>query len=130
MSPYHTCATHAINVAKQDDPSESNINSTFDDDEYKDELSDEVDDDVLDPDYKGDLYEDDYSDGEESMKKYCVPSARGKGAGHKPNAARPPKPDTTGMSEAEASMTIRSWEKLCKRRNVANCCSVAAAAAL
>ncbi len=106
------------------------IHSTFNDDEYEDESSDEVDDDVLDPDYKGDLYEDDYSDGEESMKKYRVPSAQGKGAGRKPNAAHPPNPDTTGMSEAETSMTIRSWEQLCKRSNDANRRSVAAAAAL
>jgi hypothetical protein len=130
LSPYRTRATRATNVAKQDDPSESDIHSTFDDDEYKDESSDEVNDYVLDLDYKGDLYEDYHSDGEESMKKYCVPSARGKGAGRKPNAAHPPKPDTIGMFEAEASMTIGSWEQLCKRRNNANRHSVAAAAAL
>ena len=36
--------------------------------------------------YRGDVYDDDYSDGEESLAKYPVPSARGKGAGRKPKA--------------------------------------------
>ena len=82
-SPSRTCATGATNVAtdvnEPEYPSDSEIRSTFEDDEYEDDSNDEVDDDVLDPDYNGDLYEDDYSDDEESMHKYRVPSARGKG---------------------------------------------------
>jgi hypothetical protein len=36
--------------------------------------------------YRGDVYDDDYSNGEESLAKYRVPLARGKGAGRKPKA--------------------------------------------
>jgi len=43
-------------------------------------------DDSDDEDYRGDVYDDDYSDGEDSLAKYRVPSARGKGAGRKPKA--------------------------------------------
>ena len=134
-SPYPSRA-HASNVATDVNlpPSDSEIHSTFEDDEYEDESSDEdeeeVDDDVLDPDYNGELYDDDYSDGEESMEKYCVPSARGKGAGRKPNPGHPPKPDTTGMSYAQANRALVSWKQECKQKNDANCRSVAAAAAL
>jgi hypothetical protein len=62
-------------------------------------------------DYRGDVYDDEYSDGEESLGKYRVPSARGNGAGCKPKAGRPPKPDTRGMSERDALATITDWEK-------------------
>ena len=68
-------------------------------------------DDSDDEDYRGDVYDDDYSDGEESLAKYRVPSARGNGAGRKPKAGRPPKPDTTGMSQRDALAAITDWEK-------------------
>ena len=64
------------------------------------------DSDSDDEDYRGDVYDDDYSDGEESLAKYRVPSARGNGAGRKPKAGRPPKPDTTGMSQRDALAAI------------------------
>ncbi len=48
-------------------------------------------------DYRGGVYDDDYSNGEESLGKYLFPLARGKGAGRKPKAGGPPKPDTKGM---------------------------------
>ena len=46
----------------------------------------EYDSDSKDEDYRGDVYDDDFSDGEESIGQYRVPSARGNGAGHKPKA--------------------------------------------
>ena len=69
------------------------------------------DSDSDDEDYRGDVYDDDYSDGEESLAKYRVPSARGNGAGRKPKAGRPPKPDTTGMSQRDALAAITDWGK-------------------
>ena len=71
----------------------------------------EYDSDSKDGDYRGDVYDDDFSDGEESLGQYRVPSARGNGAGRKPKAGRPPKPDTTGMSERDASAVLTDWEK-------------------
>ena len=43
--------------------------------------------------------------------KYRVPWARGKGAGRKPKAWRPPKPDTKGMSERDALAVMSDWGK-------------------
>ncbi len=54
-----------------------NKNKTFGIVDFSDNSDDE--------DYRGDVYDDDYSDGKESLSKYSVPSARGKGAGRKPN---------------------------------------------
>ena len=71
------------------------------------DFSDDSDDD----DYRGDVYDDDYSDGKESLSKYRVPSARGKGAGRKPNTGRPPKPDTKGMCERDALAVMTDWGK-------------------
>lgn len=68
-------------------------------------------DDSDDEDYRGDVYDDDYSDGEDSLAKYRVPSARGKGAGRKPKAGRPPKPDTKGMSQGDVLALMTDWEK-------------------
>jgi len=68
-------------------------------------------DDSDDEDYRGDVYDDDYSDGEDSLAKYHVPSARGKGAGRKPKAGRPPKPDTKGMSQGDVLALMTDWEK-------------------
>ena len=81
------------------------------DDEDGDEGADEDYDDIDGENYKGELYDDDESD-DDSLKggKYRVPSARGKGAGRKPHPDRPPKPNTYGMTEAEASNSIKSWE--------------------
>ena len=94
------------------------------DDEYES-------DDSADEDYRGDIYEDDYSDGEEDLLlKYRVPSARGRGAGRKPKTGRPPKPDTKGMSEQAANAAVTAWEKKWKRNNDANRRTAAAAAAL
>jgi hypothetical protein len=90
-------------------------------------------DDSGDEDYRGDIYEDEYSDGEDSndlLLQYRVPSARGKGAGRKPNAGRPPKPDTKGMSEEDAEAAVTEWEKKWKKINDANRRTAAAAAAL
>ncbi len=50
-------------------------------------------------------------DGKESLVKYPVPSARGKGAGRKPKAGRPPKPNTKGMSEQDAYAIMTDWGK-------------------
>jgi hypothetical protein len=69
------------------------------------------DSDSDDEDYRGDVYEDDYSDGEESLGQYRVPSARGRGAGRKPKAGRPPKPDTKGMSARDAYAATTDWGK-------------------
>ncbi len=62
-------------------------------------------------DYRGDVYDDDYSNGEESLAKYCVPLARGKGAGRKPKTGQPPKPDTKGMSVRDAFIAMSDWER-------------------
>jgi hypothetical protein len=88
------------------------------------------DSDSDDEDYRGDVYEDDYSDGEESLGQYRVPSARGRGAGRKPKAGRPPKPDTKGMSALDAYAAMTDWVKTWKRDNDANRRTAAAAAAL
>jgi hypothetical protein len=82
-----------------------------DEDEDDDEGADEDYDDINDEDYKGELYDDDESD-DDSLEggKYRVPSARGKGAGRKPHPDRPPKPNTDGMTEAEAVNSIKHWE--------------------
>jgi hypothetical protein len=82
-----------------------------DGDEDDDEGQDEDYDDIDDEDYKGELYDDDESD-DDSLEggKYRVPSARGKGAGRKPHPDRPPKPNTDGMTEAEAVNSIKHWE--------------------
>ena len=90
----------------------------------------DYDSDSKDGDYRGDIYEDDYSDDEESLGQYRVPSARGNGAGRKPKAGRPPKPDTTGMSEEDASAALTDWAKKWKRDNDTNRRTAAAAAAL
>ena len=90
----------------------------------------EYDSDSKDEDYRGDVYDDDFSDGEESLGQYRVPSARGNGAGRKPKAGRPPKPDTTGMSEEDASAALTDWGKKWKRDNDTNRRTAAAAAAL
>jgi hypothetical protein len=88
-------------------------------------------DDSDDEDYRGDIYEDDYSNGEEDLLlTYRVPSARGKGAGRKATTGRPPKPDTKGMSERDASAAVTEWKKKWKRTNDANRRTAAAAAAL
>ena len=68
-------------------------------------------DDSDDEDYRGYVYDDDYSDGEDSLAKYCVPSAWGKGAGRNPKAGRPPTPDTKGISEWDALAVMTDWEK-------------------
>jgi hypothetical protein len=81
-------------------------------------------------DYRGDVYDDDYSDGEESLAKYRVPSAQGKGAGHKPKAGQPPKPGTKRMSAQNAFTVMSHWERTWKRDNDANRGTAAAAAAL
>ena len=83
-----------------------------DDNEGEDEDYDDIDDD----DYVGELYDDDASD-DDSLEggKYRVPSARGKGAGRKPHPDRPPKPNTNGMTEAEAFNHIKNWEMEWKR---------------
>ena len=73
-------------------------------------------DDSDDEDYRGDIYDDDYSDGEDSLAKYRVPSARGKGAGRKPKAGRPPKPDTNGMSQRDALALMTNWGKMEERK--------------
>ena len=80
--------------------------------------------------YRGDVYDDDYSNGEESLGKYRVPSARGKGSGRKPKAGRPPKPDTTGMSTRDAFVVMSDWERSWKRDSDVNRRTAAAAAAL
>ena len=69
-------------------------------------------DDSDDEDYRGDVYDDDYSDGEDLLAKYRVPSARGKGAGRKPKAGRPPKPDTKGMSQGDVLAFMTDWGKM------------------
>ncbi len=75
-----------------------------DDNEGEDEDYNNIDDD----DYVGKLYDDDESD-DDSLEggKYRVPSARGKGAGRKPHPDCPPKPNTNGMTEAEAFNYIK-----------------------
>jgi hypothetical protein len=78
----------------------------------------------------GDVNDDDYSDGEESLAKYFVPSARGKDAGCKPKAGQSPKPDTTGMSVRDAFAVMSDWERTWKRDSNANRRTAAAAAAL
>ena len=88
------------------------------------------DSDSDDEDYRGDVYEDDYSAGDESLGQYRVPSARGRGAGRKPKAGRPPKPDTKGMSARDADAAITDWKNKWKRDNDANRRTAAAAAAL
>jgi hypothetical protein len=81
-------------------------------------------------DYRGGVYDDDYSDGKESLTKYHVPSAWGKGAGRKPKAGQPPKPDTKGMSVRDAFVIMSDWERTWKRDLGANRRIAAAAAAL
>ena len=99
-------------------------------------IGEEVDDadeseDSGDEDYRGDIYDDEYSDGDDDLLlQYRVPSACGKGAGRKPNAGRPPKPDTKGMSEEDAEAAVTEWEKKWKKVNDANRRTAAAAAAL
>ena len=85
-------------------------------------IGEEVDDadeseDSGDDDYRGDIYDDDYSDDgdDDLLLQYRVPLARGKGAGRKPNAGRPPKPDTKGMSEEDAEAAVTEWEKKWKK---------------
>ena len=79
----------------------------------KEEFDDDKSDDSADEDYRGDIYEDDYSDGEEDLLlKYRVPSARGRGAGRKPKTGRPPKPDTKGMSQGDALALMTDWKKM------------------
>jgi hypothetical protein len=63
-------------------------------------------------DYRGDVYDDDFSDGEESLGQYRVPLVRGNGAGRKPKAGQPPKPDTRGMSEQDAYAALTDWKKM------------------
>jgi hypothetical protein len=69
-------------------------------------------------DYRGDVYANDYSDGEESLGQYRVPLARGRGAGRKPKAGQPLKPDTKGMSarKKQASSTVAEVGKGKKRK--------------
>jgi hypothetical protein len=95
-----------------------------DDDQDGDEGADEDYDDINDENYKGKLYDDDESD-DDSLKggKYRVPSARGKGAGRKPHPDCPPKQNTYGMTEAEASNSIKSWE-LSRYLNINLFCAV------
>ena len=81
-------------------------------------------------DYRGGVYEDDYSDGKESLAKYCVPSTQGKCAGRKPKAGGPPKPDTKGMSVQDAFVVMSDWKRSQKRDSDANQRTAAAAAAL
>ncbi len=61
--------------------------------------------------YVGNLYDDGESD-DDSLEggRYHVPSACSKGAGQKPHPERPPKPNTYGMTEAEAFNCIKNWE--------------------
>ena len=70
-------------------------------------------DDSRDEDYRGEIYDDDYSDDgdDNELFQYRVPSARGKGAGRKANPGRPPKPDTKGMSEDDEAADVKEWEK-------------------
>ena len=99
-------------------------NELSDGDDSDDEDGDEDDkegdeedyDDIDDDDYVGELFDDDESD-DDSLQggKYRVPSARGKGAGRKPHPDRPPKPNTDGMTEAEAFNCIKNWESEWKR---------------
>jgi hypothetical protein len=94
-------------------------NEQSDEDDSDDEDGDEDDnegdeedyDDIDDDDYVGKLYDDDESD-DDSFKggKYHVPSARSKGAGQKPHPDRLLKPNTNGMTEAEAFNCIKNWE--------------------
>jgi hypothetical protein len=95
---------------------DGNEDDSEEEDEDDDEGQDEDYDDINDEDYKGDLYDDDESDDDSLVGgKYRVPSARGKGAGRKPHPNRPPKPNTDGMTEAEAFNIIKSWESEWKR---------------
>ncbi len=71
-------------------------------------------------DYRGDVYDYDYSNGKESLGKYYVPSVRGKGAGRKPKAGRSPKPDTKGMLVRDAFVVMFDWERTWKRDSDAN----------
>jgi hypothetical protein len=61
--------------------------------------------------YSSALFDDDDDDDDSvAASRYCVPSARGKGAGRRASVGRPPKPNTEGMSAEAAAETIAAWK--------------------
>jgi hypothetical protein len=71
--------------------------------------------DVADPHNYSKLVDSDLLEDDEPTVSYRVDWVKGKGAGRKSIKGRPPKPDTTRMSAAEAKDTIDRWEKDWKR---------------
>jgi hypothetical protein len=93
------------------DPNLEEINYEEEEEDNEEEEEDEDRDYSPNKDlYKSNLfasYDDNVSLG---LSQYRVPSARGVGSGHQPNAGRPDKPDTAGMSEQEASFALLQWQ--------------------
>jgi hypothetical protein len=71
--------------------------------------------DVADPHNYSKLVDSALLEDDESTVSYCVNWVKGKGAGQKSIKGRPPKPNTTLMSAAEAKDALDRWEKDWKR---------------
>ncbi len=77
----------------------------------KDEDNDAEDANYYDDNFYKSLLFDDNDDNSIGNAKYCVPLARGAGAGRKLKSGHPDKPNTDGMSEQEAEEVLSKWEK-------------------
>ena len=85
-------------------------NSTGDDAEEESSAED-----VADPHNYAKLVDSNLLEDDEPAVSYRVDWVKGKGAGQKSIKGRPPKPDTTLMSAAEAKDALDCWEKDWKR---------------
>ena len=82
------------------------------DDDAEEENSNE---DVADPHNYSKLVDSTLLEDDKPTVSYCVDWVKRKGAGRKSIKGRPPKPDTTLMSAAEAKDALDRWEKDWKR---------------
>ena len=95
-----------------EDSEDDSMTSNSSDDDAEEENSDE---DVADPHHYSKLVDSLLLEDDKPSVSYPVDWVKGKGAGQKSIKGRPPKPDTTLMSAAEAKDALDRWEKDWKR---------------
>ena len=95
-----------------EDSEDESMTSNSSDDDAEEENSGE---DVADLHHYSKLVDSTLLEDDEPLVSYWVDWVKGKGAGQRSIKGRPPKPDTTLMSAAEAKNALDHWEKDWKR---------------
>jgi hypothetical protein len=108
-------STNSGDDEESDDDEESEYESMTSNSSDNDAEEENFAEDVADPQNYSKLVDSTLLEDDEPTVSYRVDWVKGKGAGQKSIKGRPPKPDTTLMSSAEAKDAIDRWEKDWKR---------------